>query len=159
QLVVLLSQLVLRRRIALRILAFGVGRREEADFAVENADQVVKLFGATAVTRGFQQLGVGAHVALDVRAGFGQQGLEDGPDCLLVIAVFGRGGGGTERFFEEGHGNALRATYFLQRGGRPRFALHHLGKQGQADADHLAFLGKSGNRLVEKVIVLLGQLV
>ena len=32
------------------------------------------------------------HVALDVGAGFGQQGLQDGPGRFLVIAVFGRSG-------------------------------------------------------------------
>ena len=68
------------------------------------------------------------------RAGFGQQGFQDGPGCFLVIAMFGWSGGRTERLFEEGDADALRAAHFFQRGGRPRLALHHLGKQGQPHA-------------------------
>ena len=43
--------------------------------------------------------------------------------------------------------DALRAADFLQRGRRPRLALHHFGEQGQPDADDLAFLGQARQRL------------
>ena len=39
---------------------------------------------------------------------------------------------------------------------RPRLALHHLGKQGQTDADDLAFLGQAGHGLFKKLLLLLG---
>ena len=42
-------------------------------------------------------------------------------------------------------------------GGRPRLALHHLGKQGQPDGDDLAFLGQAGHGLFKKLFLLLAQ--
>ena len=75
------------------------------------------------------------------RAGFGQQGFQVGPRRFLVIAVFRRSGRRTERLFEERNADTLRTTHGFQGGRRPRFALHHLGKQDQPHADDLAFLG------------------
>ena len=72
QLVVFLSRLGLGQGIVGPFLAFRVGRRDEADFAVENAEQIIEVPGTTGVARRFQQFRTGAHVALDVGAGFGQ---------------------------------------------------------------------------------------
>ena len=91
------------------------------------------------------------------RAGFGQQGFQDGPGRFLMIAMFGRSGGRTERLFEERDADALRAAHFLERGRRPRLALHHLGEQGQPDGDDLAFLGQAGHGLFEKLLLVLAQ--
>ena len=141
------------------LLAFWIGRRDEADFPVEDAEQVVEVLRAAGVTRLLEQLGLGAPVALDVGAGVGQQRFEKGPGRFLVVAVFGRGRGRTERLLQEGHADALSAADFLQRGKRPRLALHHLGKQGQADTNDLAFLGQASNRLLKELLLVLADLV
>ena len=77
QLVVFLPRLRLENGVAACLLAFRVGRRDEANFVVENADQVIEVPGTTSVARCFQQFGVGPHVALDVAAGFRQQDFQD----------------------------------------------------------------------------------
>src|SRR5438132_315817 len=46
-----------------------------------------------------------------------------------MIAVLWWSGSRTERLYEERDADAFGPTNFLQRGGRPRLALHHLGKQ------------------------------
>src|ERR1022692_1936388 len=79
------------------VFVFRVGRGDEPDFTVENADQVIEIFRTTGIARRLQQFGMGPHVALDVCPGFGEQRFEDSPRRLLVIAVFGWSGGGTER--------------------------------------------------------------
>ena len=49
------------------------------------------------------------------------------------------------------------AAHFLERGRCPRLALHHLGEQGQADGDDLAFFGQPGDRLLEEVLLVLAR--
>ena len=100
---------------------------------------------------------MGAHVALDVAAGFGQQGFQHRPGRFLMVAVFGRGGGRTERLFEKGDADPFGAAHFLERGRRPCFALHHLGEQGQPDADDLAFLGQTGHGLFQELLLVLAR--
>ncbi|HEX3657035.1 MAG TPA: hypothetical protein VHV55_14565 [Pirellulales bacterium] len=153
QLVVFLTRLDRWRRAIGAFLAFGVGRRDEPDFAVENANQIGEILGPVGIARGFQQFAVRPHMALDVGARFRQQGLEDRPGRLLMVAVFGRGGGCTECFFKEGDAHALGASDRLERGRRPRPALHHFGEQGQPDADHLAVFRQSSSGLIQKVLV------
>src|SRR5436305_14341311 len=96
QLVVSLTSLNHGRGVGVHFLAFGVGGREEANFAIEDAEQVVEVLRAAGVARRRQQLGVGAQVALDVGARFGQQRLQNDAGGLLVVAVLGRGAGGAE---------------------------------------------------------------
>ena len=89
ELVVFLPWLGLQNGIAVRLFPFRVGRRDQADFAVENADQVVEVLGAATITGRFQQLRVGPHVALDVRAGIGEQVFQNRTSRFLVIAMIG----------------------------------------------------------------------
>ena len=49
QLVVFLPRLRLENGVAACLLAFRVGRRDEANFVVENADQVIEVPGTTSV--------------------------------------------------------------------------------------------------------------
>ena len=49
QLVVFLPRLRLENGVAACLLSFGVGRRDEANFVVENADQVIEVPGTTSV--------------------------------------------------------------------------------------------------------------
>ena len=51
QLVVFLARLRLENGIAVCLFPFRVGRRDEADFVVENADQVIEILGATCRSR------------------------------------------------------------------------------------------------------------
>jgi len=51
QLVVFLARLRQENGIAIRFFSFRVGRRDEADFVVEDAEQVVKILGTVAITR------------------------------------------------------------------------------------------------------------
>ena len=86
----------------------GVGRRDQPQLGVEDADQVVEVAGRLGVARGLAELGLRPHLALDVGAGLGQQGLQDGLRRLLVQAVLGRRRRGAEGLFEERHADALR---------------------------------------------------
>src|SRR6516164_9350549 len=96
-------------------------------------------------------------MTLDIGARFGQQYLEDGSGCFLVEPVLRIGGRGREAIFQEGDANTLGAADFLQRGGRPEFALHHLGKESQPDADDPPFLGQAGYRLLQELLLFFGQ--
>ena len=49
QLVVFLARLRLENGVAVCLLPFRVGRRDEADFVVENADQVIEVLGTASV--------------------------------------------------------------------------------------------------------------
>ncbi len=71
--------------------------------------------------------------------------------------MFGGSRGRAERLFEEGDADPLRAAHGFQGGRRPRLALHHLGEQGQPDADDLALLGQAGHGLFQKLFLLLAQ--
>ena len=117
-----------------------------------------KSFGRPRVTRCVQQLLLRPHVALDVRPGFGQQGLQHGLSRLLVQAMLRRGGRGSERLFEERDADAFGAADFLESGGRPWLALDHLGKQGQPHRDDLAFLSQASDGLIEEGVLLFGAL-
>ena len=64
------------------LLAFRVGRRDEPDFAVENAEQVVEVLGTAGVARRLQQLLLRPHVALDVGARLRAAGLSGPPGPL-----------------------------------------------------------------------------
>ena len=97
-------------------------------------------------------------MALEIRAGIGQEGLQHGLGGLLVIAVFRWSGGGTKRLLKEGDADALRTAYFLQGRRGPRPGFHHLGKQGQADADDLVLPGQASNRLLKKLFLVLADL-
>ena len=130
-----------KRRPAFPIYPFGVGRRDEAQFPVEEADQGVEVPRPCGVSRCGQQLLVGPHVALDVGADFRQQGLQHGLGGSLVQAVLRRGGRGDEGFFEEGDAHPLHAADFFQGGRSPRLALHHFRKEGQPHGDDLTVLG------------------
>ena len=55
------------------------------------------------------------HISLDVRAGNGEQGLQDRPARLLVVAVFERGRGGAECFFQKSDADAQRLADATQR--------------------------------------------
>ena len=50
--------------------------------------------------------------------------------------------------------DSLRAADLLERGRGPGLAFHHLGKQSQPHRDDLAVLGKPGNRLIQKGILI-----
>ena len=71
-------------------IAFGVGRGDQAQLGVEDAEQVVEVPGAVGIARCVQQLLVRPHLALDVGAALREQGLQDRLGGLLVEAVFGR---------------------------------------------------------------------
>ena len=90
QLEVLLPGKRAREGVVAGVFAFRVGRGDEPDFTVQNPNQIVEVPGATSIARGFQQLGMGAHRSLDVRAGFGQQVSQNGTGRFLVIAMLGR---------------------------------------------------------------------
>ena len=62
----------------------------EAHLAVEDVKHVLEVPRPAGVARERPKLGLGAHVPLDVGAGVGQQGFEDGPGGLLVVLVLGR---------------------------------------------------------------------
>ena len=49
--------------------------------------------------------------------------------------MFGWGGSGTERLFKECDADSFCSAHFFQRRWRPRFGLHHFGKQCQPNAD------------------------
>jgi hypothetical protein len=136
--------------------SFRVGRRDQPDFAVEDTDQVIEVFRAAGVARCFQQLGVRAHVALDVGARFRQQGFENGTGGLLMQAML-RIRLCTERVFQERHADSCGAADFFQRPGRPRFALHHLGEQGQPHTDNLAIFRESRDGLAQKSFLVVGH--
>ena len=90
-------------------------------------------------------------MAFDVRTAFRQEGLEDGPRCLLVKPVFGRRRVALERFFQERHANPLGAAHLNERLGRPRrLALDHLSEQSQANADHLALFRQTGDAVFQE---------
>ena len=58
ELVVFLARLRLENGIAVFLFAFRVGRRDQANFVVEDADQVIEVPGTTSVATCFQQLRV-----------------------------------------------------------------------------------------------------
>ena len=58
----------------------------------------------------------------------------------------------TQTFLPGSDAHALGAADFLQRGRRPRLALHHFREQCQPDADDLAVLGQACNGLLEKLL-------
>ena len=92
------------------------------------------------------------------RAGFGQQVFQNRTGRFLVIAMFGGSRGRTERLFEKRDADALRyRPLAFSVAGRPRLALHHLGKQGQTDADDFAFFSQASDRLLEKVLLFLAR--
>ena len=68
--------------------------------------------------------------------------------------VFGWSGVRTECLLKERNADPFRAAHFLERGGRPGLALHHLRKQSQPDGDHLAFLGQTGHGLLQELLLL-----
>lgn len=140
------------------VLSLWIGRREQAHFAVEDAEQVVEVARPTGVSRGGQQVAVRTHVALDVRAALGQQRLQDGPRRLLVIAAFRRCRRGAEGFLQKRRPDALRSADGGQRGWRPGPRLHHLSEQRQPHRDDLAFLGQSGDGLFEEACLFGGRL-
>jgi len=135
------------------IPSFRIDRRDQADFAVEYADQVAELLGPIGIPRRFQQLRIGPHVALDVGAGFREQGLQHASRRFLVVAVLRGSAGRAEGLFEERDADALRAASFLERGGRPGLALHHLGKQGQSHGNDFAFLGQARHGLIQELLL------
>src|SRR5205807_785858 len=65
----------------------------------------------------------------------------------------------TERLFEERNADAFRTTDLLQGRRRPRLALHHLGKEGQTDADNLPFLSQAGDGLFQELLLILAHVV
>ncbi len=80
----------------------------------------------------------------------GNRRLEDCTSRFLVQTMLGRRGRGAERLLEERDPHALGAADLNQRGGRPRLALHHFGKEGQADTNDFAIFGQAVDRLLEK---------
>ena len=61
-----------------------VGGGDQAELRIENSDQVVELAGPLQVARCFEEFLPGPHLALQVAAGFGDQGLENGPGGVLM---------------------------------------------------------------------------
>ena len=96
-------------------------------------------------------------MALDVSAGFGQQGVQDGSGRFLVQAMFGGSGARTKRFLQERDPDPIGAAHFLQGCRRPRLALHHLGKQGQPDGNHLAFLSQARHGLFQELLLVFAR--
>ncbi len=92
---------------------------------------------------------------LDVGALLREQRLEDAASRLLVQSMIGWSGGRGEGFFEEGHADAFGPADSLQFRGCPRLALHHLGKQGEADADNFVFLGQTLNGLLQELLLVI----
>jgi hypothetical protein len=72
ELVVFLSRCDLRAQSTLGINSFGIGRRDEPKFAVENPQQGVEIPGPRGIARRLQQLLLRPDVPLDVRADVGQ---------------------------------------------------------------------------------------
>ena len=70
--------------------------------------------------------------------------------------MLGRSGGGAEGLLQERHADALGPAHLLQGRQRPGPALHHLGEQSQADANHLALLGQPENGLPEEELLVPG---
>jgi hypothetical protein len=138
-------------------LAFRVGWRDETDFVVENVEQIIKVLGALAIAGRFQQLGIRPHGTLDVGAGYGQQNPQVGSGSFLVITMFGVRRLRRERLFKERDANALGAAYLLQGSWSPRSAFHHLGKQGQPDANDFVFLGQARDGLFQELLLFLAD--
>jgi hypothetical protein len=97
---------------------------------------------------------LGLHPALDVGAGFRQKGLQDGAGRFLVQPVLGVRRLRGEGFFQERDADPLGAAHIFQGGGSPRPAFHHLGKQGQPDANDLVFPGQAGHGLAQELPLL-----
>ena len=131
--------------------AFRIGRGDQPKLAVEDVQHLVKISGPGCVSGGRLQLLFGPHLALDVGAGFGQQGFEHGLRRFLVHAMAGIGLWRDECLFEERDAHARRAADFAQGGRRPRFAFHHLGEKCQPHRDDFPFLRQLGDRLVQEL--------
>ncbi len=71
--------------------ALRIGGRYQPQFAVENAEQIVKFRGTMLIARNIQQLHMGPHVPFDVRANLRQQCLENFTSGLLMEAMIGVG--------------------------------------------------------------------
>src|SRR5262245_7156520 len=63
-----------------------------------------------------------------------------------------------KRFFQKGDSQTCRATYGFERRGRPRFVLHHVGKEGQANANDLAILSQPRDGLLQELLLVLGRI-
>src|ERR1017187_464601 len=64
---------------------------------------------------------------------------------------------GTERLVEKGYPHALGATDLTQSCGGPGLALDHVGEHGEPHRDDLAVLGKLGDRLIQKGVLVPGD--
>jgi len=148
----------LRKPLRMRLMRSDwLSRRDQADFAVEDANQVVEVPAAGGVARCFQQLGMRPHVAFDVGPRIREKAFENFPRCLLVITVFGGSGARTEGFFEKRDTDPGGAAHFLQGGRRPCFAFHHLGKQCQTHGDDLTFLSQARDGLFQEFLLVFGR--
>src|SRR5262249_7389957 len=54
ELIVLLTGLKLRHGLAFRLPAFGIGRRDEPDFAIQNPQQILEILWPAAISRDVQ---------------------------------------------------------------------------------------------------------
>ncbi len=54
-------------------------------------------------------------------------------------------------FFQERIADSFGAAHFFQGAGSPRSAFHHLGKQGQPDANDFVILGQAGDGLLQEL--------
>ncbi len=87
----------------------------------------------------------------------GEQRFQDAAGGLLMKTVLRGSRCGTEGLIEEGDPNTFHTAYLLECGRRPRLALDHLGKQGQAQADDFAILGQLRHSLIEEALLLARQ--
>src|SRR5262249_8945553 len=90
---VIVSQLVVppgwrSRRLTLAE-TFRLGRCDQAQLAIQDADQVIEVAGTAVITGRLAQLSLRTHLALDVGTGRRQEGSQDRLGRLLVEAVLG----------------------------------------------------------------------
>src|SRR5580700_836519 len=90
ELVMLLANVDGGIRIIGRFGSLWVRGGDKANFAVQNAQQILELLGMTAVARRFQEFLIRTHVAFDISPGFRQEGLERRTSRFLVQTMLGR---------------------------------------------------------------------
>src|SRR4051812_46906197 len=71
----------------IRLKACWVGRCDEPQLSIEDAEKIVELTRTTFIARSCQQFCMRPHMAFDVRANLGQESLEDGARSDLMQSV------------------------------------------------------------------------
>ena len=133
-------------------VAFRIGRGNQAQFSVEDAEQVVEVGWAILIPGGGQQVGMRSHAAFDVGVQFRQQRSQDATCGNAVatetrISVYGR-----KRFLQKTYADSHSATDLLQRLRFPGLGFDHFRHQRQPNGDHFAILSQPAGNAGDKLI-------